>query len=248
MAAAAAARRAHPLNRPAPDPAAARAPAPRPSPMQPPPAPLWLGGGDAASAAPKAAAAAPGKEEVDEDEAWVEAQLLADGEDLVARLKAADRLLAALICLAEPLGLATTAPQEGAAGGGEAGGGGGGGGGEVGGEARLPPAPGGLGAWPWWAARALALQQQALTGRSASVRRALLAASGAAVAWADGLRSSGGGGGVGGEAAALLAAGARLEAARAQQAYGDVNAARRQLEAAGAALGLEVQRRGAVER
>jgi hypothetical protein len=170
-------------------------------------------------------------------------------------MKGLDLLLAALVCLAEPLGLAAAAPAEAGATG-------------CGPEAetdttaaaaapKVRHPPGGLGSWPWWAARALMLQQQALAGRSATLQRALLAAGAAAVAWAEGLRAGAGGagGGKGGgapcgpEAAALLAAGARLEAARAHQAYGDVEAARRQLEAAASVLGMEVRPgAGGVER
>ncbi|GBF87798.1 hypothetical protein Rsub_00509 [Raphidocelis subcapitata] len=225
-------------------------------PMQPPAAPLWRRAGDAATVA--AAAVAPGRERVDPDERWVASELEVDGEDLVGRLSAADRLLAALVCLAEPLGLATAAgpkrDDSGGSGGGEADG-------EAGtGAARLEeaeraaaPPPAGLGAWPWWAARALLLQQQALSGRSATVRSALLAATRAAVAWAQSLASSPAfaphaAPGAAAAAAALLAAAAHLEAARARQTYGDVSDSKRHLDEAARALGVEVSVTGALGR
>ncbi len=161
---------------------------------------------------------------------WVAAQLEVDGEDLVGRFRGLDLLLAALACLSEPLGLATTADRgrtadgDGLAAAAAAD--------AAARERRLA----GAGAAAWWAARALLMQQHALSGRSATIQAALLAATGSTLEWVKTLSGQG----VATRVAELLTAAARMEAALAYQAYGDVEAARRLLEQAGQTLGVEV--------
>lgn len=176
---------------------------------------------------------------------WVVSQLEVDGEDAVARIRGLDLLLAALACLAEPLGLQTTAPYGrrvtlagGGAGAAPAAAPGGVGGGAAAAEGAAVPAEL-RGIWSWWAARALLLQQQALSGRSATIQAALTPALDAAAAWAAAL-GGGEAAGVSERDARRLRAALHLEAARAHQAYGVVDAAQRQLELAGDALGVTV--------
>lgn len=179
---------------------------------------------------------------------WVARQLVVDGEDLLGRCPSQDKLLAALICLAEPLGFATTGEPCSSSDNGSA-------------HAALSPqaAP----VWAWWAARALTCQQSVLSGRSATLHTALQTLMRAVLAWAAGVAgvappAAAPAGGAGpamqeqqaspeqGQLGSELLAAAHLEAALMQQRYGYVDSARQQLVTAGAALGVDVGISGAM--
>lgn len=118
--------------------------------------------------------------------------------------------------------------------------------------AVTPPAwlPARLPSWPWWALRAVLLQQRLLSGLSASLRSLLL---GLAEVMLDGFtapveaaltqHSPGGNGGGSGAGlpsveGQLLAAGALLEAALLETAYGHVEPAKALLQRSGDVLGF----------
>ena len=110
-----------------------------------------------------------------------------------------------------------------------------------------------LAGWAWWALRAVLLQQRLLSGRSASLRSLLLGLAapvlaGLAAPVEQRLAALAGGGGSGGgsggfeppsPAEQLLAAGALLEAALLETAYGHVEATKALLQRSSAVLGFQ---------
>lgn len=158
-----------------------------------------------------------------------------------------DLLLAALICLAQPLGETTTGlatkrsrcPARC------------GGGGSVAADSagdndmvldasRLAALH--LGSWPWWAARAVMLQQRVLHGRSDTLRAALMEhLLPAAAAWASTAAPAAGAG-----AAAALRSAMHLESSLVAQQFGRVADAEAALHAAADALGVCVEVSGAL--
>lgn len=187
-------------------------------------------------------------------------QLEVDGEDVVGRVRGLDLLLAALLCVAEPLGFDTTTDrqqqqQE-----------------SVGAAAVLDKA--GLqqlqcGSWSWWCLRSVMLQQQVLAGRSITLQTSLkqliqdtLAWAGALPAAAAAAAANGPAGSNGSSAsqqqqqteqvtdgavkAQVLLATAHLEVALVQQVFGVVTDAQQHLEAAAAALDVTVELTGAL--
>jgi hypothetical protein len=188
---------------------------------------------------------------------WVIQQLQVDGEDLVGRVAALDLLLAGLICLAEPYGHTTTTTthqqqqqqeqqQQGAL------------------QQQQQQQQQQLASWPWWAMRAVMLQQHVLSGRCVTLQTSLKQLMAATLAWSqqhaaaaadatgdqqqqqqqqNGVDSPTAEAAV--KAQALLAA-AHMEVAAIQQSLGAVEGAQQQLEAASAALGVSVELTGAL--
>jgi hypothetical protein len=165
-------------------------------------------------AAGAAAAGAPGADSRSAGDRWAAARLAESGEDLVGLVQYPQYLVLALAVLAD-------APAAAAA-------------------AGAPPPPP---AWAWWALRATALQQRALSARSATLRARLGALAPRVVeAFAPAARPAG-------RPPALhaaLAASALLEAAGVEAAFGAAAEAGALLERAAAALGAEVALAGAL--
>jgi hypothetical protein len=178
------------------------------------------------------------------------AQLEVDGEDVVGRVRGLDLLLAALLCIAEPLGYHTTTDtqrqrqqQQ-----------------SVLDQAKLQQLQ--LGSWCWWCLRAVMLQQHVLSGRSITLHTSLKQLVQDTLAWADALpaaaaAAAGSNGSSAGQQqpaaatgaavqAQVLSAAAHLEAALVQQSIGVVMDAQQQLEAAAAALDVTVELTGAL--
>jgi hypothetical protein len=189
-------------------------------------------------------------------------QLEVDGEDVVGRIRGLDLLLAALLCVAEPLGFNTTTDRQqqqqqqqekesaGAA---------------VLDKAALQQLQ--CGSWSWWCMRAVMLQQQVLSGRSITLQTSLKQLIQDTLAWAGALpaaatAANGLAGSKGSSAsqqqqaeqattdgavkAQVLLATAHLEVALMQQVFGVVTDAQQQLEAAAAALDVTVELTGAL--
>jgi hypothetical protein len=190
-----------------------------------------------------------------------------DGEDLVGCCPRLDLLLAALLCLAEPLGHVTTSwpsppptddssnssrgVQVAAAECSSSGGAAAGSSGTTGsGTTRLTaaavqPEQHGLGSWHWWCMRALLLQQQVLSGQSATLRRALQQQMAATRQHLEQLQQHAAAPGSGqqpltSQQVQLLAVLLELEAAAVHRQYGYVREAAASLEAAAAAAGVQV--------
>lgn len=122
----------------------------------------------------------------------------------------------------------------------------GGGGGETAGAVSDAAAAPSLPGWCWWALRAALLQQRLLSGRSASLRSLLLGlqrhvlagfVQPVEAALAQAASSGGDGGGATAEGQ-LLAAGALLESALLETAFGHVEAAKAFLQRASDVLGF----------
>ena len=182
---------------------------------------------------------------------WVVAQLEVDGEDVIGRVRGLDLLLAALVCIAEPLGYLTTSDTQ-----------------------QQQQRQGcvldlqqlqelGLGSWCWWCMRAVMLQQHVLSGRSNTLHGSLKQLVQHTLSWADALpaaaaaAATAAGGSTGSSdgsstgsspevQAQVLAAVAHLEVALIQQGLGKVTDSQQQLEAAAAALGVKVELTGAL--
>lgn len=195
---------------------------------------------------------------------WAGSQLSEDGEDLVGRVQCPQYLLLARTILLAPLqvslaaadGEGCSAAAAGAASAVQPAAGAawlGGSGSEdeaAGGAAAAPSLPG----WCWWALRAALLQQRLLSGRSASLRSLLLGLqrhvlAGFAVPVEAALTQAARHGGSGGTCSAgagsgpsatdqALAAGALLEAALQETAFGHVDAAKAFLQRASDVLGF----------
>jgi hypothetical protein len=180
-------------------------------------------------------------------------QLEVDGEDVVGRVRGLDLLLAALLCIAEPMGYLTTTDtqqqqqqqkqQQ-----------------SVLDQAKLQELQ--LGSWCWWCLRAVMLQQHVLSGRSITLHTSLKQLVQDTLSWADALpaaaaAAAGSNGSNAGQQqpvvatdaavqAQVLSAVAHLEAALVQQSIGVVTGAQQQLEAAAAALDVTVELTGAL--
>jgi hypothetical protein len=191
---------------------------------------------------------------------WVVSQLEVDGEELLGRVQGLDLLLAALLCITEPLGCHTTSSSQH--------------------QQQQQQQQGDdasnstqqqrqqlqqewlqeqkLGSWCWWALRAVMLQQHVLHRKSNTLRSTLQqlvqqtltwadrqgSAAAAAAAGADGDGAAAAGADVAADATALramLPAAAHLECSLVQQHYGQMADAQQQLDEAAAALGVEVQ-------
>lgn len=181
---------------------------------------------------------------------WAAAQLSESGEDLIGRMQYPQYLLLARMVLLAPLQVVPpgSSSGDGASSGGAAAP-------AAGSPATVQPAAGAawldaarLPCWCWWALRAVLLQQRLLSGRSAALRSLLLGLeepvlAGLAEPVERRLALLAGGGGGGGRAPPsledqLLAAGALLEAALLEAAYGHMEAAARYLHRSGAVLGF----------
>ncbi len=169
---------------------------------------------------------------------WAAAQLSENGEDLVGRIRLPQYLLLARTLLLAPLAVHQA---EGASAGTPA--------------AVTPPAwlPARLPSWPWWALRAVLLQQRLLSGLSAGLRSLLLglaqlmldAFAAPVEAALQQLGTEAVGGSSSGSATSsptledqLLASGALLEAALLETAYGHVEPAKALLQRSGDVLGF----------
>lgn len=185
------------------------------------------GGGAAGGGADSDAAAAPsagfGRDSTSPGDRWAAAQLSESGEDLVGRIRLPQYLLLARLVLLAPL----TVVQPGAA---------------PAGTAARVTLPAWLAArlpsWPWWALRAVLLQQRLLSGLSASLRSLLLGLAQLVLAAYAAPMEQGSGGGDPMPEDQLLAAGALLEAALLETAYGHVATAKEYLQRSGAVLGF----------
>ncbi|PSC75849.1 tetratricopeptide repeat 27-like protein [Micractinium conductrix] len=197
-----------------------------------------------------------GRDSTSPGDRWAAAQLCEDGEDPVGRIHSPQYLLLARLVLLTPLEVAP------------AGSGGDGAAVPVAGTpATVQPAAGAgwlnggrLAGWAWWALRAVLLQQRLLSGRSASLRSLLLGLAapvlaGLAAPVEQRLAALAGGGGSGGgsggfeppsPAEQLLAAGALLEAALLETAYGHVEATKALLQRSSAVLGFQSELTGAL--
>jgi hypothetical protein len=179
-------------------------------------------------------------------------QLEVDGEDVVGRVRGLDLLLAALLCIAEPMGYLTTTDtqqqqqqqkqQQ-----------------SVLDQAKLQELQ--LGSWCWWCLRAVMLQQHVLSGRSITLHTSLKQLVQDTLSWADALPAAAAAAGSNGSNAGqqqpvvatgaavqaqVLSAVAHIEAALVQQSIGVVTGAQQQLEAAAAALDVTVELTGAL--
>jgi hypothetical protein len=179
-----------------------------------------------------------GRDSASPGDRWAASQLSENGEDLVGRIQYPQYLLLSRLVLLAPLEVAPPAAGDDGAPP------------PAGTPASVAAAPGAawltaerLPGWCWWAQRAVLLQQRLLSGRSAALRSLLLGLAGRVLAGlAAPLEAALAQAASGGTAPApqdqLLAAGALLEAALLEEAYGHVEAAQRYLQRSGDVLGF----------
>lgn len=196
------------------------------------------GGGQDAAACPTSSSGF-GRDSASPGDRWAAAQLSESGEDLVGRIHFPQYLLLARIVLLAPLEVALPAAGDNSAPP------------AAGAPCSVAAAPGAawlsaqrLPGWCWWAQRAVLQQQRLLSGRSAALRSLLLGLGGRVLAGLAAPVEDA----LGEEAAAaaapptledqLLAAGALLEAALLEEAFGHVEAAQRFLQRGGGVLGF----------
>ncbi|EFN57654.1 hypothetical protein CHLNCDRAFT_142791 [Chlorella variabilis] len=213
---------------------------------------------DGSSPRAGASGAGFGRDSTGPGDRWAAAQLSESGEDLIGRMQYPQYLLLARMVLLAPLQVVPpgSSSGDGASSGGAAAP-------AAGSPATVQPAAGAawldaarLPCWCWWALRAVLLQQRLLSGRSAALRSLLLGLeepvlAGLAEPVERRLALLAGGGGGGGRAPPsledqLLAAGALLEAALLEAAYGHMEAAARYLHRSGAVLGFRSELTGAM--
>lgn len=164
-----------------------------------------------------------------------------DGEDLVARCTGYDYLMAAIVCLVQPVHATATASisqtsADGRSNGVEA---------DIGhrittqhgDDAVTTSAVGAVGSWHWWAARTLMLQQNMLSGRSSTLFNALQLQYKHSLDWTTLLEAADDYQQVG----QLLRAGVHLETAHMYHWYGYVEQGRSHLVRAGDVLGVQVR-------
>ncbi|KAL4859782.1 Tetratricopeptide repeat protein 27 [Chlorella vulgaris] len=219
---------------------------------------IAVGGGDGAGSE----AAGFGRDSTTPGDRWAAAQLSESGEDLIGRVQYPQYLLLARMALLAPLAVSMQ---------GSSSGGPGNSGGSSPAHAAGAPAivgaapqaawlsPDRLPAWCWWALRAVLLQQRLLSGRSAALRSLLLGLAEQVLAGqavpvegsvaqlaGSGGSSSGGVAGAPGLEDQLLAAGALLEAALLEAAFGHAESASRYLQRGGSVLGFKTELTGAL--